>query len=208
MADAQPLPEPESQSAEESVWRGILDAGSPREVLAKLVASDPLRLGPRCQERTISQALLLDSRRLYLRASAHVARHASKYQGAPGIDIWLAEHIRRALKELIAEDLEASRARDLGDEPEDPWIRGVAELLGVEPALVTRGCASFNQASYDVRSAFFGILVDSKPIAVWAKTNGVSEERARTSLKKGLWLLGLRDELDLDEFLEGRTDEP
>ncbi len=208
MADAQPLPEPESQSAEKSVWRGILDAGSPREVLAKLITSDPLRLGPRCHERTMSQALLLDSRRLYLRASAHVARHAAKYQGVPGIDVWLAGHIRRALKELIAEDLEASRSHDLGDEPEDPWIRGVAELLGVEPALVTRGCASFNQASYDVRSAFFGILVDAKPIAVWSKANGVPEVRARASLKKGLWLLGLRDELDLDEFLEGRTDEP
>ncbi len=208
MPDAQPLPEPESQSAEESVWRGILDSGSAREVLAKLITSDPLQLGPRCHERTLSQALLLDSRRLYLRASAHVARHAAKYQGVPGLDVWLAEHIRRALKELVAEDLEASRSHDSSDGPEDPWIRGVADLLGLEPALVTRGCASFNQASYDVRSAFFGVLVDGQPITAWAKANGVSKERARTSLTKGLWLLGLRDGLDLDEFLEGRTDEP
>ncbi len=208
MVESLPSPEPERPPQVEVIWRGVLDVGSPRGVLAKLIDGDPLKLGPRCQERTLSQALLLDSRRLYLRASAHVARHAAKYQGVPGIDIWLAEHIRKALKELVAEDSEALRARDLHEIPEDPWIQGVADVLGVEPALVTRGCAAFNQAAYDVRSAFFGIVIDGQKPAAWAASNGLPEERARACVKRALWLLGLRDELDLDDFLEGRADEP
>lgn len=206
----EPLPSPESELPRpvEPTWRGVLDVGSPREVLAKLIEGDPLGLGPRCQQRTMSQALLIDSRRLYLRACAHVARHAAKYQGVPVLDIWLSEHIRKALKELVAEDAEVLRARDLLEIPEDPWIRGVADVLGVEPALVTRGCAAFNQAAYDVRSAFFGIVIDGQKPAAWAASNGLAEERARSCVKRALWLLGLRDELDLDDFLEGRADEP
>src|SRR5690606_383102 len=129
MAEPLPSPEPGTPRPAEPPWRGVLDVGSPREVLARLIAGDPLELGRRCQERTHSQALLLDSRRLYLRASAHVARHAPKYAGTPEIDIWLAEHIRKALKEIVAEDAERARARDLLDVPEDPWILGIAGLL-------------------------------------------------------------------------------
>lgn len=186
----------------------MLDVGSPREVLAKLIESDPLHLGRRCQERTTSQALLLDARRLYLRASAHVARHGSKYAGTPSLDVWLAEHVRRALKELVAEDAEALRTRDLGETPTDPWVLGIARLLGVEPALASRGCAAFNQSSYDVRSAFFGIVIGAQPLSQWARENGTGEERVRANLKRALWLLGARDDLDLDDLLEGLADEP
>jgi hypothetical protein len=186
----------------------VLDLGSPREVLTKLIDGDPLELGRRCQERTTSQALLLDARRLYLRTCAHVARHAGKYAGTPSLDVWLAEHVRRALKELVAEDAELLRARDLAEIPEDPWVLGIANLLGIEPALASRGCAAFNQAAHGVRSAFFGIVIGGQPIADWASENGTTPERARADLKRALWLLGARDELDLNDLLEGLSDEP
>ncbi len=156
----------------------------------------------------MSQALLLDSRRLYLRAVAHAARHAAKYVGTPSLDVWLAEHIRKSLKELIAEDEQALRESSPAQIPEDPWLRGLSELLGVESALVKRGCASFNTAEYEVRSAFFSVVIDGKPLAVWSAANGLSEQQVRAYLKRALWLLGLRDEFDLEGFLEGRADEP
>jgi DNA-directed RNA polymerase specialized sigma24 family protein len=110
------------------------------------------------------------------------------------------------LKELVAEDQEALRVADVDPTTTDPLIHALADLLGVEPSLLLRGCAAFNQAPYNVRSAFFDILVDQMPIREWAARNGCDEARARASLKRALWLLGVHRDLDLDEFLGGRSD--
>jgi hypothetical protein len=202
--ELQPDPAPDAAG----VWKRVLGAGTPREVLARLVDGDPLRIGPRCQERLASQRLLMDLRRLHLRAVAHVARNARSYRGAPVLDVWLAEQVRRSVKELLDEDRQRLREDPPETGPGDPWLQGVGRILGVDPALVARGCAMFNLAPYPIRSAFFGIVLAGEEIGEWARSNGMEESTAQAAVRRALWILGLKDEADLDGFLEEGDDGP
>ncbi len=203
MTDLQPQP----SSGPDPPWRELFAAGSPREVLARLIDGDPLDLGARCQDRLRRQALLLDLQRLYLRSLAHVSRDAVTYRGTPRFEFWIADKIRRSLKELQDED----RSRldlPVTDTSGDPWLIGLADLLGMDPRSLGRGCTAFNAAPFEVRTAFFGMLVDRQPLARWATEQGLTPERASSLLRRALWTLGVRDALDLEELLEEEGDEP
>jgi cytochrome c1 len=144
--------------------------------------------------------LLLDTRRLHLRAVAHVARQAPAYAGSPPFDIWLAENIRRAVRE-IQQELAAEDAPSAGTN--DERFAALADGLGLDPALLSSACARFNRSPYEARSAFWWVVVDGRPIAEWCRENGANMERAKAALRKALWALGVREGLDLDRWLEG-----
>lgn len=201
-----PHPEPAPEPRRAIDWSVVL-AGTPREVLARVIDGDPLSLVERCRERLERQVLLLDLKRLHLRATAHVARHAGEYRGAPVLDVWLAGHVGRAVKELVAEDAAVLRSDAPTPAARDPRILALAELLGIDPALVLRGCAAFNQAPYEVRRAFQGVVLDGVSLDAWARGEGIAVSQARALVRRALWLLGLRGDLDLDGFLAGGGDE-
>lgn len=206
----EPLPADGALSRERIApsWQAILGAGSPRAVLARLIEGDPLDLIGRCRARLEDQALLLELKRLYLRTAAHVARNSGSYAGTPHVDVWIAGYVRRALKELVQADEHAFAIDPLGVQTSDERILALADCLGIEPGLVLRGCAAFNQAPYHVRSAFVALVIRSEEVAVWARANNVTEAEAKALVRRALWLLGLRGDLDLDEFIGGGHDEP
>jgi hypothetical protein len=206
MGEALPTPDPASRPHGDAVWREILGSGSPREVLAKLIDGDPLDLVERCQQRLERQALLLELKRLHLRSAAQVARRAAEYTGTPDLDVWLSEHIRRSLKELVAEDEAALASNALTGPTSDERILALAQFLGIEPTLALRGCTTFNKASYETRSAFQAIVMGGTSVADWCRENQVPEVKAKSHVRRALWLLGLRGELDMDEFLKGGDD--
>lgn len=201
LSSAQPLPTPE-----EPVWKRVLAGKSPREILARLVDGDPLELRSRCESRLRAQAILLDQHRVQMRAVAHVARHAPSYEGSPSIDVWLAEKIRKAVQELLAEAVENAASGEIAEPPDDERLLAIAEALGMDPHVLARGCVAFNRAKYEVRTAFFGLVLDGRDPIEWCRENSSTPERARASLKSALWALGVRGELDLDDWMRREED--
>jgi len=201
LSSAQPIPTPE-----EPVWKRVLSGASPREILSRLVDGDPLELRSRCEARLRSQAILLDRHRLQLRTAAHVARHAPGYAGSPPIDVWLAEKIKKAVQELIAEAVELTAAGEIAQPPDDDRLVAIAEAMGMDPSVLARGCVAFNRASFETRAAFFGLVLDGRDPHEWCRENSSTPERARASLKSALWALGVRGELDLDDWMRGEED--
>jgi hypothetical protein len=206
MGEASPTPDPAARPHGDAVWREVLGSGSPREVLARLIDGDPLDLVERCQQRLERQALLLELKRLHLRSAARVARRAAEYNGTPELDVWLGEVIRRSLKELIAEDVAALASNALTGPTSDERILAIAQFLGIEPALALRGCTTFNQAPYETRCAFHAIVMGGVSVADWCRENQMPETKAKSHIRRALRLLGLRGELDMDEFLTGGDD--
>lgn len=198
-----PRPDPEGSTPEGPPWKSILSNGSPREILARLVEGDPLDLRARCESRVRSQAILLDVHRLHLRSVAHIARHGSAYTGSPPFDVWLSERIRDATRELLRDEVELHVAGSIPRAPVDERILAVAQSLGIDPNLIGSGCVAFNRAPYDVRAAFFGLAIDGRELDSWCTENSMTAARAKAALRTALWALGVRDDLDVDEFLGG-----
>jgi len=206
----QPLPQPapEGSTPAEPPWKQILSGRSPREILARVVDGDPLDLRARCELRVRTQAVLLDIHRLHLRSAAHVARHAPSYVGTPPIDVWIGEKVRKATQELLQEDAERIAGGWIPEPPDDDRLLLVASTLGIDPALIGRGCVAFNRAPYDARAAFQSLILEAEDPSAWCKANSMSLDRAMAALRTALWALGVREELDLDELLGGGDDGP
>jgi hypothetical protein len=172
-------------------------------VLALLIDGDPLELEARCAERVRAQAILLELQELQLRTIAHVARHGPSYRdrGTPPFDVWLAEKVRKAVGELIEEQAQRAGAGAIPEVPRDAQLVAIAEALGIEPEALALGCVAFNRSPYEVRSAFFGIVVDQRSPSAWSQENGTTHERTKIALRRAFWALGVRDEADLDGLL-------
>jgi len=188
---------------DEPAWKVVLAGKSPREILARLVEGDPLGLRARCELRVRSQAVLLEVHGLHLRSAAHVARHAPGYAGAPSIDVWLGEKVRRAAQELLQEAAELVAAGAIPEPPEDERLLAIADAFGIAPESLGRGCVAFNRAPYEARAAFHGIVLEGHALETWCEVNSTTTERAIAALRTALWALGVREELDLDEWLRG-----
>lgn len=201
MDDHEHRPLPEPVRAGELDWRALFEGSSPRDILRRLVDGDPLGLRARCEQRIRLQALLLDVDRLSLRATAHVARHSLAYRGTPPLDVWVAERIRKSLTELLDEDDERSSARAIPTAPRDERLLAIADALGLEPELFARGVATFNRAPFTVRSALCGMLLDGTSPAKWTVANGGTVDSAIASFRRALWILGVREDMDVEDLL-------
>lgn len=206
MDDSAPQPSPEPASAGAVDWQELFAGPSPRAVLARLVEGDPLGIRARCEQRVRLQSLLLEVRRLQLRTIAHVARHAAQYRGTPPLDAWIADKVRKALGELLDEDDDRRLNPDLPEAPTDARLLAIAHAVGMEPEVLGRGLAVFNRSPHEVRSAFCGMVLDRESPETWAATNSTTPERAKTAVRRALWILGVREELDLDDLLSDTDD--
>lgn len=183
-------------------WRALF-AGSPREVLARLTAEDPLELGARCAATVKRQAILVDGMRLHYRALAHVAREGSAYRGTPALDIWIADRVRRSLKECLEEDRIAHRSGSPAEVEGDPLLEFLAGTLGVPREHLRRGILQFNAAPYEARSAFFAVVVEQQDIVQFAADNHISVPRSKAAFLRALRALGVREDLDWRGFDQG-----
>ncbi|MBL8860966.1 MAG: hypothetical protein JNK02_03060 [Planctomycetes bacterium] len=115
--------------------------------------------------------------------------------------MWIAERIRKALGELLDEDSAATASRELPATVDDERLLLLAELFGIEPEVLARRVSAFNRAHFEVRSTFCGLVLDGRDPAEWAAENRTTAERAKGSLRRALWILGVREEINLDKLL-------
>jgi len=146
-------------------WRLLLCGATPREVLARIVRDDPLRLRARIGARLLERCLLLDADRALLRAFARIARAASRYQGRPDLGPWLDAHVDLALDDCRASGGQGRQAT--------PSAAGAflefARPLRLDPERLVAACAGFNGLDDEARRAFFRFVLD-RPAGMGATT--------------------------------------
>jgi len=113
--------------------------GSPEEVLARLVADDPLRLRTRCLRRLRSQDLLYDADALVDRLRARIARDASGWRGTPGLEAFLGER----LGEVVAGCRDGDR--EGGRDPVAGAFPLLARIVGIDARELEAACRRFNR---------------------------------------------------------------
>ncbi len=141
-------------------WRRLFAAGSPREVLARLVDGDPLGLRTAVAEGLRRGAFLMDADRLHLRVLARCARAAPSYRGRPPLSEWLAQLVDDSLLDVLREDAEEERAGSTPDAERLAAYRELARPLGFEPAAMRAACVVFNALHEGERKAFFSLVID------------------------------------------------
>jgi hypothetical protein len=180
---------PEKRASRASA-RALLAGATPREVLARLIAGDPLELRARVASGLASEALFLDPDRAFLRTAAHVARFAPRYRGQPELDAWLDARVQAALRELAEEEREQSAHGRAAP-------TALAELAGklkFEPAALARACVALNGCERLERRAFRALVIEAREIDVAARELGSAPSEtgraARRALEAALAALG------------------
>ncbi|MFT5286514.1 MAG: hypothetical protein ACI8TQ_002683 [Planctomycetota bacterium] len=182
--------------------------GSPREVLARISAGDPLGIRARVAAHLRDRHLLFDADRLHLRAIAHSARQALHLRAADGLDAFLRNRIADAERELRREDRgelkngdsHSIKARSV-ERPRSKKVRTknlrpatqfdeLARPLGFKPIQVRAACAQFNESDSADRRACFKLLVDGADLDGVARAEGTTAteiaRRARRALEAAL----------------------
>ena len=166
-------------------WRALL-AGTPREVLSRIVPGDPLGLRSHVARRLTSDALLLDGDLVHLRSLARCARRAVRYTGRPELAAWLDEIVAEAIDEVLQEESEGDHAGSTST-VECGAFASLAPPLGLEPEAMRAACAAFNRMAIEERSAFFDLVIHKRTLDELASTSGEGAteiaRRARRALE-------------------------
>jgi len=156
-----------------AVWRTLL-AGTPREVLARLVQGDPLGVRGIVSKRLRSGSVLLDADRVHLRVVARIARSAGRYRGRPGVLDWVDGHVLAVLGDVIREDHESARGSASTDEEAPDAFLALAGPLGLDPASMRRACSAFNVLPLADRAAFVDLVLRNRSLDDLARELGES----------------------------------
>lgn len=170
-------------------WRQLLAGSTPREVLARLVPQDPLKLRELVAERLRARCYLCDADRVFLRSLARVARFAVRYRGQPDITTWLQGLVDEALLDVLREERESELPGAQVDAVTHAAFVDLARPLGLDPAAMRGACSRFNQLPETERSAFFALLIDGRELDELARSTSKSATELARSARRGLELL-------------------
>jgi DNA-directed RNA polymerase specialized sigma24 family protein len=167
-------------------WRQILSGASPREVLARLMAGDPLRIRGLVARKLSERAYLCDADRVFMRSIARVSRFAVRYRGQPEIDEWLSGAVDEALLDLLRDDLEAERAGGAANPDDLAAFVDLARPLGLEPLAMRKVCNAFNHLPEPERRAFHALLIDGATLDAIARASGQSATESARAARRAL----------------------
>ena len=181
-------------------WRRLLSGASPREVLARLMNGDPLRLVAVVEQRLRARAYLFDADRVFLRAAARCARFAGRYRGEPVLGTWLAERVDEALLDLLRADALAARRGEAPGREQLAAFELLARPLGLEPARMHAACLAHNQLGVEERRAFRELVLEGASLdALAARRGRPATELARAARAALLTLLEVLESTRDDE---------
>ncbi len=183
-------------------WQTLF-AGSPREVLSRLVQDDPLGVRGRIARRLRADALLLDGDRVHLRTFARISRSAGSYRGRPDPTEWVAGLVAESVEEIVREMHEQARRRarsredrartgspdptKVADEAREADAFDVlAGPLGLDPGSMRTACAEFDVLPFADRTAFFDLVLESRDLDACARAAGVNASELARRARRGL----------------------
>jgi DNA-directed RNA polymerase specialized sigma24 family protein len=161
-----------------------LFAGTPREVLARLVEGDPLGVRDVVGARLRARWMLFDADRVHLRALALIAREAGTWVGRPALGTWLRVRVDRALDEVL---VEARRdGAGLDSSTGEGAFAVLGGPLGLTPAAARATTLAFDYLPAPERRAFLNLVIEGQCLDDVARGEGTSASevgrRARTAL--------------------------
>jgi len=163
-------------------WRALFSAATAREILARIVADDPLQVRAVVARRLREQAWLVDADRVHLRSLALVAHWAPRYRGEPDFDAWLARLVERALLEVVEEDAEPGVA----DAGAAATFGRLAATIGLAAQDLLRAAAAFNRLPIEERRACLELLIFRVPLAEVSRLQSVPAVEIARRARRGL----------------------
>ncbi len=145
-------------------WPALFAGGSAREILSRIVQSDPLCLRDHVALRMRTEGYLLDADRVHLRALARCARAAVRYRGRPELGEWLAEIVDESIAELLCEDHEATQSQASAESTHAGAFSALARPLGLDPEAMRSACVLFNRLPVPERRAFFDLVIEGREL--------------------------------------------
>lgn len=155
--------------------------GSPREVLARIVAGDPLDVRAAVADVLRAECVFLDADRVHLRALARVARAASRFAASrTDLAAWIRTEVAGAVAEILREEYESR--------PPDPGtaFTQFARPLGLDPEAIRRGCIAFNRLPHSDRFAFCALVVRNVGLDALARETGIPPSELGRRARRGL----------------------
>ena len=150
-----------------------------------------MELRGRCVARLRDQAVLLPPERHFLRAAARIAYESPAYHGSPSLDVWLGRIIGMATRELLDEERQWARDGLANDGPGSEFYASFAGVLGMEPVLLRRGCVRFHALAYEVRHAFYDLVIEGKTFDTIDRERGESRGTIEARLERAVRALGV-----------------
>lgn len=161
-------------------WRTLLAGASPREVLARLLAGDPLGLRARVAVALADHGYVFDPDRVLLRVAARVARFSSRYRGQPELDAWLRGNIDEALLELVEDDREGA------DQGAASSLAVLAQPLGLSAQTLHRATIALHARTLPERRAFRRLVLEVGELDLVARELGMSATEAARAARRAL----------------------
>jgi hypothetical protein len=176
---------PADRADELALPAGLFDGGSPREILNRLLDGDPLQIGERTRARLTSTARLIDPERWTVRSMARVAFAAPRWDKAGALAAWIDAQIERAAEDLLDEDRAALIEPTVVAESEARHAF-LVQALGIEPEIALRACVVFNDLPFQVRRAFWALVVEGKSMASCVAEGLGSRQQVRADVRRAL----------------------
>lgn len=156
--------------------------GAPGQVLERLLGADPLGLRERAARRLEARCWLLDVDRLVARLAATCALEAPHWRGDPPLEVWLDARVDEAVAGLSAEPDDPAR-------PAGPPWSIFAAPLGLDGQRLRRACGRFDGLPFEVREAFFRLVLDGDGPDAFARERGLSLTEAARRARQALEVL-------------------
>lgn len=181
--------DPARECAQERGLREVLEQKDERATLRWLGAGDPLGLRKRCEGHMRVRAVLLDGERLLYHTMARIAHDGFELDPRAVSERWIAGEIERSIDELIEED-EREEAEGVELAPDDARYRRFALLLGTELRKVRQACIVFQGLPLEQRSAFWALMIDGRPLEVYAAESQRAVAEVRESFERAVIAFG------------------
>jgi hypothetical protein len=147
---------------ERRYWPNFL-RGEPREIHARLLENDPLRLRERSAVRLRARWVLIEPDRAFARSAACAALGAAQEEPPAELAAWADACIDRAFEQILERD----RASELAGDPPDEEQRTfplLTDCLLVAPERVRPVTIAFHALEDSTRRAFFELMVEGRQV--------------------------------------------
>ena len=181
-----PLPWFAERDGVEPDHRGLLEGGSSREVLRRLIEDDPLELGKLAALVASDEARLVYPDRFTARIAAQLA-----FRGTVGrpegwsLIRWLRAQANQCLSDLLEEDVEDEYRRvPMDRELTAEFASLIPSETGIEPQLARQATIIFNRFRLQDRVPFYRLAIEALPFEVVARDLGQSERQIRRRIER------------------------
>ncbi len=167
---------------------------SPKEVLRKITAGDPLELRGRCRTRIDDRCVFVDVEQMFLRGLARVAYGSMRYDGVPVLTEWVDGILDQVIEDLLDEDRTAAQEAIPLDRSAEARFAFLSESLGVSPDVARKVAVVFNDLPLPVRRCYWAVVIRGRSLAACVTEGLGPRDELERNLKRAVLAMSLLDD--------------